>query len=299
MKRYSLFPFTLLLICLVSVSASGKTATVVSWNIEGFAAIQPPKPKTIAKAIDKLSPDIVVLIEVNPDSVATDIKNELTGYSVLIVPQSASQNIAILFKDSLSVTHPRLIEGSDDGNNALRKALAADVRIGEFDFILIGVHMKASRPDSSLGNQDPHEVRNREARAIAEFIRVETSGDEKDVLVVGDYNMIPGEDNPNFRSMSPGSGADEYLRYISTESLAGQVSHISSCTGGTAKGNLLDGFAISKKFTTEYVESSMIIIKANDGIFASSTPLTCAKYKSTFSDHFPLMAKFRTNNDDD
>ena len=159
--------------------------------------------------------------------------------------------------------------------------------------------MKSSRPENLSKPTDPQNVRNRQAKKIADFIRDETAGDEKDVLVIGDYNMIPGQDNPNFRAMSPGSGSSEFLRYISTESVIGQISRIGQCVNGKAQGNLLDGFAISKTFTREYVPESMIIIKPNDSIFTSGAALGCTKYRNTFSDHLPLMARFRTNQDDD
>lgn len=294
MKRIFLIAFVVL--AFVGIS-SAQTARIAAWNIAGFETIQSPKRERLARALSKLRPHIVLLTEVNPDSVASEIANNMSGYQSLILPQPANQNIAIIFKDSVSVANPRFIIGSDDGNQFLRLALAADIKIGSFDFLLIGVHMKASRPENLSDPDDPHNVRNRQAAAIAEFIRNETAGPQKDVLLVGDYNMIPGEDNRNFRTMSPDSGANEFLRYISTEALAGQVSHISGCQNGRAKGNLLDGFAISKKFTKEYIEASLIIIKPNDAIFTTGAPLTCSKYKTSFSDHLPLFARFRTGSD--
>jgi len=118
--------------------------------------------------------------------------------------------------------------------------------------------------------------------------------------VVGDYNMIPGEDDSNFSRMSPGASNAEFLRFISTESLSGQTSHIGSCN--PLKGPLLDGFAISRSFTNEYEANSLRIVSFNDtSMFTSSsgTPLTCAAYKSSLSDHFPLVARFNIGSDDD
>jgi endonuclease/exonuclease/phosphatase family metal-dependent hydrolase len=279
-------------LCLVgfSISASAQTATIAAWNLKGFTPISQAQATRQANAIRNLDPDVILLCEVNRDSIATTIKNQLTGYDVRILPQSANQNLAILFKNSVSVTNVRFISRSDDNNSALRKALAATVRVGQFDFLLIGVHMKSAR-----GAAD-RSTRTRQAQAIANFIRQQTQGDEKDVLVVGDYNMIPGEDNVNFRAMSPGTGANEFLRYISTEALTGRTSHISRCENGQPRGNLLDGFAISRGHTAEYVANSLRMVNFNNSIFGS---VTCSQYLSGISDHLMLTAEFRTNNDDD
>lgn len=296
MKR---FLFALVVLAALAVSAFGQTATVAAWNIEGFSPIGSNKAERIAKAIKNLNPDVILLTEVNPDSVANRIKNDLNGYSVTILPQSASQNIAILHKNSVSVTNAAFIDGSDDGNNRLRKALSATVKIGKFDFILIGVHMKASRPHNTADPKDPQRVRTRQATAIANFIRSATQGgNEKDVLVVGDYNMIPGQDGPNFAAMSPGPSSSEFLNFISRNL---PFSHINDCgDGDMAEGNLLDGFAISRQFTTEYVANSIRVIPFDNAMFSiDNETQNCFQYTDNFSDHLPLTAKFKTNNDDD
>ncbi|MDQ3802242.1 MAG: endonuclease/exonuclease/phosphatase family protein [Acidobacteriota bacterium] len=262
------------------------------------------KVQRLSRAIRNMNPDVLVLSEVNPDSVATDIKNQLSGYDVRILSQTASQNIAILFKNSVTVSNVQLIPGSDDGNQRLRRALAARVKVGQFDFILIGVHMKAGRPRNPQTNsRDPQRIRTRQATAIANFIRQQTQGSERDVLLVGDYNMVPGQDAVNFRTMSPGPSNNEFLRYISSQALS--LSHINDCGDGgedEVEGRLLDGFAISRVHTREFVAGSMRTINFNDAsVFSSETgtPFTCTTYTGFISDHLPLVARFRTNQDDD
>lgn len=295
MRKLSL---ALVAVILFAVSAFGQTATVAAWNIEGFKPVGSSKAERIAGAIRQLNPDVILLTEVNPDSVANSIRAELNGYSVKILNQTASQNIAILHKNSVSVSNITLISGSDDGNERLRKALAATVRIGNFDFILIGVHLKAGRPKNTAKPKDPQRVRTRQAQAIARFIRDATQSGEKDVLLVGDYNMVPNQDAVNFRAMSPGTGVNEYLRYISNSL---PFSHINDCgDGDEAEGNLLDGFAISRVHTREYVQNSIAVIDFTDSMFRiDGETQDCFDYTDNFSDHLPLIAKFRTNQQDD
>lgn len=306
MKRYFL-TITSFLVCFLGLASTsfGQTATVAAWNIEGFAPVAPAKAKRLAKAIHNMSPDVIALTEVNPDSVVSQIVSELAAlgdsYHSKILPQTASQNVAILFKSNVSVTNERLIARSDDMNSALRKALAVDVKLGNFDFVLIAVHMKSGRPTNNR-NTNPQPVRTRQARAIARFINQVRQTGENDILVVGDYNMIPAQDGVYFNAMSPGSGSNEFLRFISSESFAGRFSHISGCLGGQPRGNLLDGFAISKGHTREFVTDSLRLVRFNDtSIFTSDSgaALNCVSYTGFISDHLPLIARFRANQSDD
>lgn len=47
----------------------------------------------------------------------------------------------------------------------------------------------------------------------------------------GDYNMIPGEDQTNFDAMNPSN----FLRFVSSEDLAGQIS-LASGSGESLRG---------------------------------------------------------------
>jgi len=249
------FPFIIIVylvtICITTSFAAeaprfrATTADIVAWNLAGFNPIPQAKIPRFAQAIVDLDPEVIALVEVNRDSVASEVAAEVnefgTCYRRKILDQTATQNIAVLHKCGVEVSNPRLIAGSDDGNSHLRRALAVDVRVGEFDFILIAVHMKAGR-----GTTD-RQVRDRQAQAIATFIQNSTTaGPERDVLVVGDYNMIPVQDQSNFDAMNP----TNFLQFISSDDLTGQFSHISSTGAG---GNLLDGYAISQTHTSEYI----------------------------------------------
>ncbi|NIR41540.1 MAG: hypothetical protein GWN73_39190 [Actinobacteria bacterium] len=191
-------------------------------------------------------------------------------------------NVGLLFKCGVEVTNPRLVPGSDDGNPFLRKALAADVRIGEFDFLLVAVHMKSDRDSVSRATRD------RQAAHIATFIAGEVADGERDVLVVGDYNMIPGDDASNFQELDP----DGFLRFVSSEDLVGQSSHLTS--SADCAGNLLDGFAIAEQHTGEYIEASLRIVPAHLERGAS-----LCEFRTAVSDHLPLLARFRVVEDDD
>jgi endonuclease/exonuclease/phosphatase family metal-dependent hydrolase len=265
------------------ISYQATTANIAAWNLSGFYAIPTTKSETFANAIAYIDPEVLALVEVNPDSILDKIITELKKigicYKKVILDQTASQNIAVLYKCDVQVTNPRLIEDSDNNNSSLRKAFVADVKIGDFDFIIISLHLKAGR-----GNTE-RSVRDNQAVAIANFIQNAVAGDEKDILVVGDYNMIPVDDASNFSNMNP----NNYLSFIS-DSVASQFTHISS----SGPGNLLDGFAISKDHTDEYIAESIRIIQLH-----SILGLQLMEYRNTVSDHLPMEASFRITEDDD
>ena len=287
-KRFLIVPVAVLILALSSIvfSQVDTTAVVAAWNVEGFEAISAEKAQRLARAIADLDAEVIALSEVNPDSVADQIVTALgalgADYQRTILDQTARQNLALLHKTGVTVSNATLIPGSDDDNPDLRKALAANVRIGRFDFIVIAVHLKSGRGDEERA------TRSRQAEVIASFINDATAGAEKDVLLIGDYNMRPEQDQENFSALNP----DQFLRFISSEDLAGQISHISNCAPN--RGSLLDGYAISRQHTTEYVHGSLRIFPLDRAL-----QLNCVAYTRDVSDHLPVIARFRITRDDD
>jgi endonuclease/exonuclease/phosphatase family metal-dependent hydrolase len=306
MTRFFRFGAAAVLIAALSSSSLiiGQSLTftrIAGWNQQGVAfdnqGVPHPvsKPEQLRAAIAAMDADIIVMSEVNSkqsmeEIVATPFPNNVTYKLSMDDDQPTPQKIAVLFRDhpEISVTNRRAIPGSDDNlPERLRKAWAFDVKIRNFDFLLIGVHLKSGR------NNAERQTRNRQTTAIAQFIRqVTNTTGEKDVLVVGDYNMIPGQDAQNFANLSPGSSAHEFLRFISSGTMP--PSHIDKCPNGTPTGNLLDGFSISRVQTQEWTGFVKIL-----RLHQMMTGMTCQKYHDTVSDHFPVVARFRVSKPDD
>ena len=264
------------------------TAVVAAWNIMDGTG-NDDRIDEIALGVAWLDAEVIVLTEASKkprmDLLVRQLNEIGANYSAEVPQQTASDQIAILFKQGVAVSNVQLLAGSDDGNTFLRKAVTADVKIGEFDFVLIGVHMKASRSASDRA------IRTRQARIIANFISSATSGIEKDVLIVGDYNMIPAgptapRDRENFDAMNPTG----FLQFISSEDLAGQGSHIRN----GRIGNLLDGYGISFDHTNEYIEGSLRIFPLN-----RTFRMSLEDYSEDVADHLPLVARFDITEDDD
>lgn len=287
LRRLPLVLVGLLLCCAPSTTGQvDTTAVVAAWNISGFQSVEDARIPRLARAIADIDPEVIALSEVNPDAVVDKLILELSKrgacYQAKLLDQTANLNLAILYKTGVSVSNVQLVEESDDNNASLRKALTADVQVGEFDFKLIALHLKAGRGTSERN------TRTRQAGVIATFVATATVGAEKDVLIVGDYNMVPVQDDVNFAAMNPAN----FLRFVSSDDLVGQVSHISNAATGA--GNLLDGYAVSREHTREFVEGTLVIVP-----LPRMLGVDLAQYRSDYSDHLPLAARFRITVDDD
>ena len=261
---------------------------LVAWNLAGFSSIPDDRFYNLIDAIIALDPDVLALVEVNYSYVAPALAYELseTGdcYERKLIRQSANQAIAVIHRCSVSVADPELIPDSNLGRRGLRKALRVDVTADNFDFALITVHLKAGRKNS---DRDDRTAQN---QIVAEYIEsaVFDGSSERDVLVVGDYNMIPVEDDENFDALNP----DGHLRFVSSDlATAGAFSHIRK---GGRPGNFLDGYAISLASTNEYIDDSIEVIQLHDEM-----GLTLATFRNEVSDHLPLLAVFSTDDPDD
>ena len=101
-----------------------------------------------------------------------------------------------------------------------------------------------------------------------------------DILVVGDFNMIPGQDVSNFDAL----GGDDMLDFISSWDLQERFSHILSA----GRANLLDGFAITRTFTTEYVRGSLRVFPMHWAM-----DIGLERFREDVSDHLPFVTTFR------
>lgn len=96
---------------------------------------------------------------------------------------------------------------------------------------------------------------------------------------MGDFNMIPGQDISNFHLL----GGDDIMNFVSSWDLQERYSHILP----SGRENLLDGFAISQKYSTEYIKGSLRLFPMH-----WTMGMGQAKYRDEVSDHLPFVASF-------
>jgi endonuclease/exonuclease/phosphatase family metal-dependent hydrolase len=273
-----------------------RTATVMTWNLGGFTPIAPGNIKNIARVIVEIKPDVIAVQEMTPADNFRVLRDELVALNhdyrakyLTTVPKpdggtraNNRQMLGILYLPHAKVERLRTISGSEAGNPNLRHAQIAWVKVHEFDFHLVNVHLKAGRRPAD------RDIRNVQTRAIREtLVRLLRTGAEKDVLLVGDYNMIPIQDRVNFETLQMRNTPLAFL----SDSFIGQGSHLKANGEG---GSLLDGYAITRDATVEYIPGSERLHPAHR-MFGWAPPW----YVQNVSDHLPLSARFRAEEDDD
>ena len=261
------------------------TATVAAWNLSTFDPLSDERIEKQAKGLALLDAELVTLVEIKNldhlEKLKTHLANQGINYDFNMIEQNSPgdgrspMNIGVLFKRGVKVTDAFLMEGSDLGNTNYRRAYVCDVKIHKFDFKLIGVHLKSSRDANS------QKIRDEQCKVIGKYITDlrGVTNRNPDVLLMGDFNMIPGQDTSNFYHL----GGDDIMDFVSSWDLQERYSHILP----SGRENLLDGFAISRRFSTEYIKGSLRLFPMHWHMGIGQ-----AKFREDVSDHLPFVGSF-------
>jgi endonuclease/exonuclease/phosphatase family metal-dependent hydrolase len=260
------------------------TAKVAAWNLAGFGGIPEKRIKRQIEGLALLDAEVIALVEISPQKALETLKQGLTdkgvSYKTSIIPQNGNLHIGVLYKSGITAQNPRFIPGSDLGDPSKRQAFVVNMKIGKFDFMLIVVHLKSGR-----GAAD-QQIRNDQAKVIARFIQDQLNQRREDILLVGDFNMIPGQDVSNFHHL----GGDDMMDFLSSWDLQAGYSHILEA----GRANLLDGFAIQRTYSTEYIRGSLRVFPMH-----WSMDIGRERFREKVSDHLPFVASFRIDRDRD
>lgn len=263
------------------------TASIAAWNLATFERLTDERIKEQAKGLRLLDAELVTLVEIKNEDHIKDIvahlSNDEIQYDYAFKAQSptngstnhSAMHIGVIYKRGLEVSNVELMLGSDLNNPGYRKAFLCDVIIGKFSFKLIGVHLKSGR---GIKEQ---KIRDEQCKVIGNYITNlrNISDRNPDVLLMGDFNMIPGQDISNFHFL----GGDDIMDFVSSWDLQERYSHILP----SGRENLLDGFAISKRYSTEYIKGSLRLFPMHWTLGMGQ-----AKYRDEVSDHLPFIASF-------
>jgi len=261
------------------------------WNLAGnnkFAGgdgIDPRSKKAGNQALGLayLDAEFVTLVEVYPNSHIHRLAELLAlkglDYQVTLLPQPDSHlSIGFLHKAGIDVSNARFIPGSEGDYTGGRQAVAVDVRIGSrFKAVVIGVHLKSGR---EAANQA---IRDTQCRVIGDWITSlhQTPGYKHHaILLMGDFNMIPGQDVSNFHHL----GGDDEMDFVSCWDLQDRYSHILE----KGRANLLDGFAVSRNYSTRYITGSLRLFPMHWSMGKGRE-----MFRKDVSDHLPFVASFK------
>lgn len=235
------------------------------------------------RGLAHLDADFGTQVEVYPDGHIALLAEKLLlkglDYDITFSPQPNSHlGIGFLHKPGIEVTNPRFIPGSESNYLGGRQAFVVDVKIGSrFKAVVIGLHLKSGRdgPDQAL--------RDSQRKVIGDWITAlhATQGYRQHaILLMGDYNMIPGQDVSNFYHL----GGADVMDFVSCWDLLQRFSHILE----SGRENLLDGFAVSRRFSTRYIQGSLALFPTDWTLHMGRD-----KFREQVSDHPPFVASFR------
>ena len=254
------------------------TAKIAAWNLAGYGGIPQERLELQAKGLALLDAEIIALVEINPMTAIDVLRDELAEmgvlYNTLVLPQQNDLHIGVLYKEGITADNPRLLDGSDLGEYRRRKAFLVDMKVGAFDFLLMAVHLKSGR------GTEEQKVRDEQAKVIGNYITQLRAQNREDILLMGDFNMVPGEDVSNFHHL----GGDDLMNFLSSWDLQDRYSHILEA----GRANLLDGFAVSRKYSTEYIRGSLRVFPMHWAM-----DIGRERFRETVSDHLPFVASFR------
>lgn len=232
--------------------------------------------KRIAEVIRETGVDIMGLQEVENAEAVDRVLQYLPGYERIVGTKGRQQNVAAIYRSDIEV---RLVEeyapiAITEGRN--RPGLILQCKAGNFDWLMMVVHLKStSRYDSTDEmREESYRTRRLQARRLhdwAETVVGET--EEKDIIVVGDFNDTPTrKKNPTLNTLL----ADDVLTFLTTD--------LQSCKKASWK--VIDHIVVSKSASNRYVDGTAM----NWNMYQQYDKDDAEKV----SDHCPIIAQFET-----
>jgi endonuclease/exonuclease/phosphatase family metal-dependent hydrolase len=291
-----------------SVCKDGKCIQIASYNIEYLGGKRAPfdgvpRPDRTDEQLDQLAKriadtldlEIVVFEEINTKSEQwAKLKSKLAahGYKFFEGTTSDRNQFVVLAWDADEVT---LLDNSareldvrnsfelDEGCKllGLRKPIVARFKAGEFDFWVVGVHLKSQVGEKSCNDRARTEQCKDLVKKIDEFV---AKSGERDVVIVGDFNARVGD-----ASLKPlvDAGFTPQMKYLMPESAKGSFVKNRDLHDST---ELIDQVMIRYNDTREVVKNSACVLKID-------TVEERKKYVIEQSDHVPAWVSFRTDKD--
>ena len=251
---------------------------------------------------DTLDLEIVVLEEINSESEEYEWLSEFLenrGYALRSGTAGDEQRVVIAFDtDEVSLLNDDNGEGVKEMNvrsifdlgggcesSNLRLPLYGKFRAGEFDFVLIGVHLKSQRKVD--GADDPAQCSDDIRRAQAQDIvaalpDVMSELNDQDVMIAGDFNATLSD--PSLSPLLSSAGFASLTQSTRRAQGSNSISYLKEPFQ-----EIIDHVLIRLANTTEWANRSTFIFNPP----ADQTLL--GKYLKYTSDHAPVWTSFFTD----
>ncbi len=263
------------------------TITIATFNIAWLGdGIDDTKPRTeadyqrISGIISQLNPDIMGLQEIENGAAINKLLNYLPGYDFYIGTNGGNQNPCIIYKKGIVITYQGEYTSLIVEPNKTRPGLIAKVRKGNFDFIMLIVHLKStSRYDSTAElEQYSRELRKQQADIISYWAdSVLSRKSEKDIIILGDFNDYPNRvTNPTLSSIAENT----HLSFLTQD--------LKSCKFPILNG--IDHIIASENAVKRFIPGSLRLYD----FYSSMSESEIEK----ISDHCPILVQFEVKSKD-
>jgi endonuclease/exonuclease/phosphatase (EEP) superfamily protein YafD len=179
-----------------------RTVTLGTFNIEWLGdGIDPEeKPRSeedyiaIAQLIAQSGADIIAVQEIENDSALGRLLRYLPGWRGMLGRGGHRQNVGVLYRSTVACTpigdyYPLAVNPERN-----RAGFIVECRAGNFDWLMMVVHLKSSSRYDSTGElrRIALEQRRQQTTILAAWVdSVLQIGREQDILIVGDFNDFP------------------------------------------------------------------------------------------------------------
>ncbi len=269
-----------IVLCIVGCSTSNRL-TVGTFNIEWLGDGNNDKKdrseedyKAVADVIREMEADIIGVEEVENIEAINRVLKYLPGYSAYIDTHGRAQNVGLIYSSAVNVK----VEGEYSpvaivsGRN--RPGLVAHCRKGNFDWIMMVVHLKStSRYDSTEKlREESYAIRSQQAERIVHWAdSIRKNSKEQDIIVVGDFNDFPlRKKNPTLLPML----VDSSMTFLTL--------NMNSCKYENMKS--IDQIFVSNSAKKRFFTGSERMVN-----FHSALP---KKQAENISDHCPVTVQF-------
>lgn len=204
MKRilFIIFLTTTLISCSSKLTKNNDDFVIIgSFNIEWLGdGINDQKVrnesdyKRIAEVIENTDADVLGLEEVENKAALQKVMKYLPEYNFILGNTGTQQNTAIVYKKNVEVKFIQNYDKLVVKENRTRAGLVASVKKGNFDWIMMVVHLKStSRYDSTEALRiESYELRKKQAEILKNWAdSIVTNTKEQDIIIVGDFNDNP------------------------------------------------------------------------------------------------------------
>lgn len=230
--------------------------------------------KRLAEIIENTGADVLGLQEIENEIALKKVMEYLPEYGYIMGNTGYIQNPAVVFKKDVDVKFIENYKPLAVVENKTRSGLVVSVKKGNFDWVMMVVHLKStSRYDSTQEMRfASYDMRKKQAEVLkhwADSIHSNTS--EKDIIIVGDFNDNPKR--PKSENMQP-LISDGTFKFLTEDYV--------SCAN--PKWDMIDHIVVNKDAITRFYANSQFIYN----IYNAYTKSEIDKV----SDHCPVVVAF-------